>query len=167
MQGNYTPLANSADPNTPAAKGLRAALNRRKASASPAPAAIAPSAPKAPIKPKAEWSPEIAASPAAKAETQRAVAVMRSPQFEQHRDLAMQLFRNPKLSGGEIVALLALAGSSSEAEADAALADMKSALAAAAAQHGSTATPVSNTASAIWARAIGNVKAEMAGEVAQ
>ena len=167
MQGNYTPLANAADPSTPAAKGLRAALNRRKASASPAPAAIAPAAPKAPIKPKAEWSPEIAASPAAKAETQRAVAVMRSPQFEQHRDLAMQLFRNPKLSGGEIVAMLALAGSSSEAESHAAVAEMKAALAAAGAQHNGTAAAQSNSAAAIWDRAIARVKAEMAGEAAQ
>lgn len=161
MITTYKAGSRAAASETSAANGLRAALNRRKANASPAPAASAP----APIKPKLSWSPEIAASAAARAATERAVAVMRSQQFERHRDLAMQLFRNPKLSGGEIVAMLALAGSSSEAESDAAVAEMKAALAAAAAQHGGAAKAQANTASAIWDRAVAKVKAEMAGEV--
>lgn len=152
---------------TSAAKGLRAALNRREASASPAPAAIASAAPKAPIKPKAEWSPEIGASAEAKRATARAIAVMSSEHFAGRTNLAADLLRNPKLSAGEIIGILKLAGSRTQAAQNSALDEMRAALAETRALHGGAAPTQSSSTAAIWDRAIARVAAETSQEVAQ
>lgn len=155
MIRTYHASASAADPDSSAARGLRAAIARRAqakaptkptATAKPAPVASAP-------KPAAKWSPELAASPAARAMTQRAIDVAGSPHFEGNRDLAVQLLGNAKLSGAEIVACLALAGSQTEAEADAALADMKGALADASQRNTVTASAIGtgpSRAAKIW-----------------
>lgn len=108
------------------------------------------------------WSPEIAASPAAKAATQRALDVAESPHFEANRDLAIQLLGNPKLSGAEIVAMLDLAGAKDGAGQDAALADMRAALASARALSGGPPpAPVGKGRSqAIWDRAYAKLSTE-------
>lgn len=114
-----------------AKEGLRNAMarNSAKARAAAKPATKAKPEPVASApKPSAKWSPEIAASPAARAAQQRVMEIMDSPHFETHRALALKLIQNPKLSGSEICSMLALAGSKTEAERDAALADMQAAL---------------------------------------
>ena len=141
-----------------------ARLKARNAPAASPKVKPAPAAPKA--KGSTPWSPEIAASPAAKAATQRALDVAGSPHFEANRDLAVQLLGNPKLSGAEILACLALAGSKSRAHADAALAEMKAALSDAAEnnpKHGGTKGAGTARAARIWESAYARTFGE-AGE---
>lgn len=92
---------------------------------------------------------------------------MSSEHFAGRTNLAADLLRNPKLSAGEIIGILKLAGSRTQAEQNSALADMKAALAEARALHGGAAPAQSNSASAIWDRAIARVAAETSQEVAQ
>lgn len=149
----YVAGARSAD--TPAARALKAKLAAKsggKAMAEPKPALVAPAP-----KPKAKWTPEIAASSPARAVTQKAIDMMSHPNFEGHRALALKLFQNPKLSGREICSMLALAGSKTEAESDAALAEMQAALADARQSNSGSTTSTSgggsSRAAAIWAKA--------------
>ena len=153
---------------TSAATGLRAALARNAAAkalakspakANPAPVAPAPKA-------KAKRSPALTASPEYRAETQRAIDVINSPHFAANRDLAITLYKNPRLSAAEIASMLSLAGAGSATEENAALADMKAALAEARQRNGASAgTAESNPSKAadIWARA----HAKVAGELGQ
>lgn len=110
----------------------------------------------APARPKAKWSAELAASPEARAEKQRAIDVINSPHFAANRDLAITLYRNPKLSAGEINSMLALAAAENPTEENAALTDMRAALAQARERNGAIAgSQESNPAKAadLWARA--------------
>lgn len=77
------------------------------------------------------WSVEIASSTAAKAATAKALAVMESPHFEARRDLAVSLLKKGNMCAEDICSILAIA-STSGAEQNAALADLKAALADAA-----------------------------------
>lgn len=112
------------------------------------------------------WSPEIAASAGAKAATQRALDVAGSPHFEANRTLAIKLLGNDKLSGAEIVAMLDLTGAKDRAGQDAALEDMRAALAEAGAQNAGPAPAAVGTArsQAIWDRAIASVAAQKEAE---
>lgn len=151
--------ADASIPETNAARGLRAALARHgklKANAAPAAPAPAPATPATPAKPVMKWTASIGASAEARAVTQRAIDVMDSPHFAAHRDLAVSLFKNPRLSGAEICSILALTGATGAAEQETAMADMKAALSQARASVGGsnpTASPASASA-AIWDKAI-------------
>lgn len=153
MNRTHAGRARSAD--TPAAKALKAKLAAKsggKAMAEPKPAPFAPAP-----NPKAKWTPEIAASKAARGVTQKAIDVMSHPSFAGNRDLALKLFQNPKLSGREICSMLALAGSTTEAEGDAALAEMQAALADARQSNSDSTISASgggsSRAAEIWAKA--------------
>ncbi|MBA4007434.1 MAG: hypothetical protein C0486_01475 [Erythrobacter sp.] len=167
---NYT--TDPTAPDTPAKLGLRAALARRRgklaASAAPAPHKATGTANPAPValapKPKAKQSSALTASPEYRAETQRAIDVINSPHFAANRDLAITLYKNPRLSAAEITSMLALAGAGSATEENAALADMKAALAEARQRNGASAGTVESDpskAADIWARAHAKVATEM------
>jgi hypothetical protein len=153
--------------DTPAARGLRAALARRgklKASASPAAPALAK--PKATAKvwrePKTEA--EIARFNAANARIQ---AVMAHPAFTAHSKVAAKLLMNPRLSAAEISNLLDLAASTTPAEMDSALSAMQAALAEQRI-HNPNATAIgsqSASSGGIWERAY--AKLGIAAELAR
>ncbi len=84
------------------------------------------------------WSVEIASTTAAKAATAKALAVMESPHFEARRDLAVSLLKKGNMCAEEICSILAIA-STSGAEQNAALADLKAALADAAEKNAESA----------------------------
>lgn len=165
MIRTYKAGSRAAASETPAAKGLRSALSRHgKANAIAAPAAIAPATPKAVIKPRLAWSPEIAASSEAKRATARALAVMSSEHFAGREKLAAELLGNPKVSADEIISILRLAGSRSQAEQSSALEDMRAALAQAARHNGTSEASggsAPSNAAGLWARAHAKVAAEL------
>jgi hypothetical protein len=137
-----------------AAKGLRAALarNARLKAGGPAPAALAPA--KAQAKPapaKAAWPPKTEAGrEAARIETQRFTTVMSSPHFAKHKDLAMTLLKNPRLSAAEVINLLAVTETPPDKQA-AALSNIQ--------RQGATAT-VLGLSTDVWAKAIANLNAQ-------
>lgn len=113
---------------------------------------------KAPAAGKAKgstWSPAIAASPAAKAATQRVLDVMGSQHIAGREKLAVTLLGNRKLEASEIVSMLALAGAQDGAGQDAALADIRATLAEVRALNASAAPAavVPGRAAEIWERA--------------
>lgn len=154
--------AKASSPDTSAARGLRAALARgRRLKAGAAPASPAPVAPAMPANAGiGGWIPKTAAEKQGfKIGTDRAIDVINSPHFAAHRDLAITLYRNPKLSAAEIHSILALAAAENPAEENKALADMKAALEQARASVGGS-NPIGSPASAstaVWEKAIAAV----------
>ena len=156
------------DPGTPAARGLKAALARnakqkaeKERASAAAPASPAPVAPAMPANAGiGGWIPKTAAEKQGfKIGTDRAIDVINSPHFAAHRDLAITLYRNPKLSAAEIHSILALAAAENPAEENKALADMKAALEQARASVGGS-NPIGSPASAstaVWEKAIAAV----------
>jgi hypothetical protein len=152
-------------PETPAARGLKAALARRaaqKANATPAPATPAPIAP---AKPKAKtWHPPKTEAEKAAFNTAngRVLAVMAHPAFAGHSKTAAKLLSNPKLSAAEIGNLLDVAAADTPAKQQSALTEMQAALAEAKSLNaGAPIQPRGSTASAkVWADAHAKVLGE-------
>lgn len=159
---------------TDARTGLRNALARRgKIAASPAPAAIAPASAKAPAKSAqagiGSWIPKTAAEKASfKIGTDRVLAVMNHHSFPGREKLAVTLLCNPRLSAPEIGTLLAVADAAPDKQ-DAALADMRAALAEAKRHNANAASgavkPTLSGSAAVWAKAY--ERAGIIGESAQ
>jgi hypothetical protein len=148
--------------DTPAARGLRAALARRgnlKAGAAPAaptPAPAASAKPKATVWREPQTEAEKARFAAANARIQ---AVMAHPAFTAHGKVAAKLLMNPRLSAAEIANLLDLAASTTPAERESALSAMQAALAEQRI-HNPSATAISSQSASsggVWERAYAKI----------
>lgn len=148
---------------TPAARGLKAALTRNakqkaeKQRARAAAAAPAPAAPIAPARPKAKWQPP--KTDAEKAEFQRMharfLAVAAHPAFDRQKSAALKLFGNLSLSVAEVTPILDMLAAENTEAKNSALSEMRAALQEARAHASShSSASLAGGSAAIWDRAI-------------